>query len=218
MKIEQLLLLEMKLANIIKDDDNMDWTSPDNQFMFTIKRYDTTFGIDNPNLIISNEDSRYLIELSIKDIVGVEIIKIYFSELDTIRILDSMNTFLFDFECQTYSDISIYLDPNNGRLETNIIYLLRDDINPYYNNPYFVNEMRGINRDIRFELRKYCPTQESIIPILTFYASNEELTDFMFIMYFCILIDLDVPPEYISSIESIVQNLVDYGYINGGDY
>lgn len=217
MKIEQLLLLEMKLANIIKDDDSMEWRTPDNQFIFYITRYNST-KINNPNLNISYNDSRYIVELIVKDIVGVEINRVYFSELDTIRLLDSMNMFMFEFECQLYSDMSVYLDPNNGRLETNIIHLLRDNIISYSDNPYFVNEMRGINRDIRFELRKYCPTQETIIPILTFYVSNEELTDFMFIIYFSILIDIEIPLEYISSIESVVQNLVDYGYINDGDY
>ena len=76
MKIEQLLLLEMKLANIIKDDDNMDWTSPDNQFMFTIKRYDTTFGIDNPfvlNMNVLTLTFAFALHINIASIIGMAI-------------------------------------------------------------------------------------------------------------------------------------------------
>lgn len=210
-KITRLILLEMKLSNIIKDDDNMEWRSPDKQFIFEIKRYDSMFSMDG---------SRYRIELIIKDILGVIITQISFSELDAIRILDSINVFLYDMDNQTLSDMSIYIDPNNGRLETNILYMIRDDIlrSEFYNNPYYVNEMTGTYRDVKFELRKYSPYQETIIPILTFYISNEELNDFMFAIYFTCLIDIEIPTEYISSMEYIVQNLVDYGYLNGGDY
>lgn len=210
-KITRLILLEMKLLNIIKDDDNMEWCSPDKQFIFEIKRYDSMFSMDG---------SRYRIELIIKDILGVIITQISFSELDAIRILDSINVFLYDMDNQTLSDMSIYIDPNNGRLETNILYMIRDDIlrSEFYNNPYYVNEMTGTYRDVKFELRKYSPYQETIIPILTFYISNEELNDFMFAIYFTCLIDIEIPTEYISSMEYIVQNLVDYGYLNGGDY
>lgn len=210
-KITRLILLEMKLSNIIKDDDNMEWRSPDKQFIFEIKRYDSMFSIDG---------SRYRIELIIKDILGVIITQISFSELDAIRILDSINVFLYDMDNQTLSDMAIYIDPNNGRLETNILYMIRDDIlrSEFYNNPYYVNEMTGTYRDVKFELRKYSPYQETIIPILTFYISNEELNDFMFAIYFTCLIDIEIPTEYISSMEYIVQNLVDYGYLNGGDY
>lgn len=210
-KITRLILLEMKLSNIIKDDDNMEWRSPDKQFIFEIKRYDSMFSMDG---------SRYRIELIIKDILGVIITQISFSELDAIRILDSINVFLYDMDNQTLSDMSIYIDPNNGRLETNILYMIRDDIlrSEFYNNPYYVNEMTGTYRDVKFELRKYSPYQETIIPILTFYISNEELNDFVFAIYFTCLIDIEIPAEYISSMEYIVQNLVDYGYLNGGDY
>ena len=101
MNINQLLLLEMKIANILKDGDNMEWYSPNREYVFEVNRYQNT-------LFNSVDDgSNYIIDIKIKNMIGVIISNIRVSEIDIIKTIDCFQQFLYDMDHQTLSSYLI---------------------------------------------------------------------------------------------------------------
>lgn len=210
--LDYLILSQMKVANIIKDGDEMDWKSPFNQYNFHIERQDNQLWYPN-----GNEYSKFLISIKISDMLGIPVTELKFSEIDACRILDSMNSFIHDFEHQCYSDMYIYLSTKNPTLSYNMIYLQRlpayfpddDDQNQnYVNYDYNHNDIR----DVLFQIKQYNPVHGNIIDLLSIQISDEELSDLMFGIFFCSLIDIEIPTGQESVVENVVQNLMEIGY------
>ena len=196
MTTQQHLLVEMKIAGIIKGDEEMEWISPNKEFKFLINRYE--------NRLWNNEqDGHYIITIDIINMIGVHIIQIKFSEIDAVRILDAINTFLYDWDGGVGESMSIYIDPSNLRLEHEIIYLERlrtNDMNDEYIETHTI-------RDISFQIRQYSSFHQTLITILNLTLGTEELEELAFDIFFYSLIDIDIPTQYDQQLENFVQNL-----------
>lgn len=196
MTVEQHLMIEMKIMGLIRGDEEMEWISPNREFKFIINRYE--------NRLWNNEQNgHYVITIDTANIIGVLITQIKFSEIDAIRILDSINNFLYDMDGGYGESMTIYMEtPNNLRMENKIIYLERiivDEEKEYKEN--------NIIRNIKFQILQYSSFHETLIPIITILVGTEELEDFAFKIFFYSLIDIDIPIQYDQQLENFVQNM-----------
>ena len=202
MSAKNLILMCLYECGIIREEEDiMDWFSPDKQLKFIIEREPTIF---------PNSDYQYIISIRIQNILGVELYKISFNEIEAVRILDQFNWFLYETERQLYSSITIQLESNIQYNTIDYIELLWDDIDN--ENPFYHNEFEGYTRDIKFTISSHNNQFGTIVPICTMYLSSEELNDFMFKLYFISLIDVELQQSYENELENVLSNLVSNGY------
>lgn len=196
MTVQQHLMIGMKIMGLIRGDEEMEWISPNREFKFVINRYEN-------RLWNNDQDGHYVITIDIINMIGVHIIQIKFSEIDAVRILDSINTFLYDWNGGSGESMTIYMEaPNNLRMENEIIYMERilvDEEKEYKEN--------NTIRDILFQIRQYSSFHETLIPIVTTVLGTEELENLAFQIFFYSLIDIDIPMQYNQQLENFVQNM-----------
>lgn len=201
MSVKNAILMSLYECGIIREgEDNMDWFSPDRQFKFIIEREPTIF---------LNSDYQYIISIHIQNILGVELYKISFNEIEAVRILDQLNWFLYETEQQLYSSTTIQLESNIQYNTIDYIELLWDDIDEQ--NPFYYKSYEYL-RNIKFTISSHNNQFGTIVPICTIYLSDEELNDFMFKLYFISLIDVELQQSYENELENVLSNLVSNGY------
>ena len=211
--LTKLILSEMKFMNVIKDGDRMEWFSPFKQYKFEIHRSDNQLWYPE-----QYEFSKYIISMKISDMLGVPITEIVFNEIDACRILDSMDSFITDFEHQTYSDMYIYASTKNPTLNTHAIYLQR--LNCYFPDDDESNKnatnwdpVHNDIRDVLLQIKQFNPIQQTMIDVISIQISDEELYDLMYAIYFTSLIDItDLPAVQELGLENVITNLVNQGY------
>ena len=183
--------------NLNGGSKDMEWYSPNREFKFVINRYEN-------NLWNNDTDGHFVITVDIFNNIGILITQLKFSEIDAIRILDAINNFQYEMECQTGSSMYIYINANNLRLDNKIIFLERLNVCPpddyeMIDKYYF--------RDISFKINQYSPFHQTIITIINIVLSQEELENLAFKLFFYTLIDIELPEKYNIELENLVQDL-----------
>ena len=197
-----------RIININGGNETMEWYSPNNEFKFVINRYENTLW-NNEN------DGHFVITVYIYNNIGILLAQLKFSEIDAIRILDSINEFQYEMECQTGSSELIYINANNLRLDNKMIYLERLNVCP----PDDYEIIPGYRfRDINFRINQYSPFHQTIINIVNIVLSTEELEELSFKLFFYTLIDIDLPEKYNIELENLVQELFIEKFNLYGDY
>lgn len=182
---ERVLMMNLKLMNIIKDDDNMIWTSPYRDIIFEINRMENTM-----SEYFQEYWGKYIISITVKNNLGTTITEIRFSELDAVRILDAMTAFLEVREGYGDSTI-IYINPNNSMLEN---YMFDLEVIPLPKN--MMNDEEPLkDRDIRFNINVYSPFMGKICTLATMLLSGEELNNLAYSIFFVGLLDAEVDPD-----------------------
>lgn len=194
-------MINEEIRGIIDGDKNMTWISPDKRFKFALDR------TENSMINYENPDSgKFIVIINIFDnFTGVFIMTLRFSELDTIRILESIVDFYENYY-QTYDSYYIYINPKNTFMENNIIYL--ENIHEVINSP----TGQEINHDVLFKIQTHQYGQ-TIFDKIVMKLSYDDLYDLTFHLFFNAIIDIDIDDKYIDQIEYIED------YILGGvDY
>lgn len=194
-------MVNEEIRGIIDGDKNMTWISPDKRFKFVLDR------TENSMINYENPDSgKFIVIINIFDnFTGVFIMTLRFSELDTIRILESIVDFYENYY-QTYDSYYIYINPKNTFMENNIIYL--ENIHEVINSP----TGQEINYDVLFKIQTHQYGQ-TIFDKIVMKLSYDDLYDLTFHLFFNAIIDIDIDDKYIDKIEYIED------YILGGvDY
>ena len=170
----------------------MEWDSPIKPgYRFLITRY------ENNVMELNQSEAQYTIKIAIYDTFYNHIITLCCSEIDIAAMMDMVETFIYEFDHESNTSVSIpfQIDMHGNYPE---IYLLRDYehiIDPRSSKtlPGYMDERNQLPRDIRFTIRIFNPlTHVMAAPeIITFYLSDEELCELMYDLYFVALIDLD---------------------------
>ena len=208
-RIESSVLLNLK--NIIKDDDNMIWNSPNNMYKLDIKRYD-----GKGNFITDSNSGNYIIEIKVLNNIGVEIYKFRMNEIDLVRVVDSLSFYEYETGFESYASMVIGLNPLNNcsQFQTEPrIKLMRVpeyDIPPEFNNIIFNKEMEEY-RDNHLTIYDYNYYTKVETPILSVYISDSELDELTYDLYFVGLIDIQLPNEAISTLETMFTRMYGYG-------
>jgi hypothetical protein len=188
----------MEMGMIKEGDENMLFRSPRNEFIFEMNRYENQLWVDT-------DGASYIIEISIKNMIGTELSKIRFSEIKALEILDCMNEFVTEYNHSGISqpDINIYINPNNARLETPIIQLKR-----LPESTIVDLDSIGNKRDILFSIEQYSPYHETILPLVVFNLSIAELSNFEYCLLFVGLIDIELPYPASENLDDIASNIL----------
>lgn len=181
-------ILMMDTVGVISADDGIRWISPDGNYKFEVIRTDN-------QLWISDKSSNYIMTLRIYSSLGNMLTEIRYNEFDTVRIIDSaINGFLNEFYGNEES-MSIYINPSNPRLITHIIQLdnIFEDTPKYQAYSYDGKEIEEIMVKI-LQYNSY-PT-ETVIPIVLMRLSLDQFEDFIYKLFFCTILDIEIGPEY----------------------
>ena len=192
--IERQLMMDMRIMNIIKDDNEMEWISPHKDLIFTVTR------TENQLWCAEENQGKYVININIKNNLGVNIIDIKFSEIDAVRILDCISTFLVDFDACSGTSMTVYINPNGTRLECPIFDMIRINSSQF---EMYDEESEEFSRDINFSVKQYSSIYGTIVNICNVLINDDELENLAFTIFFVGLIDLDVPDELRWEIDNI---------------
>lgn len=211
MKAEDLLLFQMKCQNLIKDDDYMEWKSPDNSYLFCIQRMDNQFTYSTM--------SRYISEVSIKDAVTrIDIIKFHMSEMDVVALVNEFANFIYYLNGPMES--SIIRVNNFSNMSVYNMIITRIDLADVEGEPYtdlivdhYPEEWYDIMNmnTIVFEINEWNRINNSIIPMLKFDMSNSDLSNLIFAFFFTTLIDIDLPEDVNRSLTESFDYLINMG-------
>lgn len=193
-------MTNMKIMNLIKDSDEMQWFTPYKDFIFNISRR------ENQLWSCLDGQGKYIIDIDIKNNIGINIMKISFSEIDAIRILDSMSQFL-TFGGGFGESMTIYINPNNTRLESPVFEFYRVILPDNQ-----LVEEGGSNRDIRFKINQYSMVYRTDINLFTTFINEDELNELIFDIFFVGLIDIEFEQvELNHELDNILSNLYNNG-------
>lgn len=191
-----------------ENGSNTVWSSPNNEYKFVISR--------KPNELWSTNTS-YMVIIEIYDILGINITKIVTTEFGIIELICDLLYFTDPnyFEYQPYSSYTISFDPTPD-LSEQCVFVQRinsdisdSDYDDIYNgntekySPIKFSKKYEEFREIIFEVNKYYMGREATL--VKFNISDTELVLFCFVLFFSVLIDIDIPPKYMSEIEYITQ-------------
>lgn len=186
-------MMNLKLANIIKDEEDLVWESPFRDIFFHISRVENTIGIYKETW------GRYIITIDVKNNLGTTITQIRFSELDAIRILDSMTAFT-EWGGGSGESMYIQINPNTTQLYDHIFYLQR------LNLPEYPDDQ--IIRDIKFDVNSYSKMHGQMVPLTTILLCDEELNDLVFKIFFVALLDVQMDPDNEEIISQLAERIV----------
>lgn len=202
MTAEQNLMVQMKLQNTIKDEDSMEYITPNKEYRIVVNRYDSS-------TISTNGGNRYIVETSVFDMLGTNIVTFKMNENDCLRLLDCLDVFINDIDGSQFNNyIHIALSPEQGSFFTHVFEVTRlpiydqveNDTLPEYYKDYRSNDYR----DIQITFKRFTPVNNIPISLFNFICSEAEYTDFMFTYFFTTLIDIDIP----ESAESIATTII----------
>ena len=208
-RISNSLLLNLK--NVIKDDDNMVWYSPNKMYKFDIQRYDGKGNFTN-----TNECGNYIIEIKIYNNIGVEMYKIRMNELDLVRVVDNMSFYQYETGFESYASIVIGLNPMNNCSQfmneprIKLTRVVEDMIPPEFYGVIFDKKMDEY-RDNHLLIYDYNYYTKTETPILSIYISDTELDELTYDLYFVGLIDIPLPNDSIATLENMLTRMYGYG-------
>jgi hypothetical protein len=194
-------LINMRLMNIIKDEDEMKYIFPSRDVYLIIKREYSNIPVPNgPN---------YIIIISVYGIYGNKMFDIKTDEVNIARIVDCMN--YFNSELGGYGDsMDIELSPFDSNSFEFIYFSLEripsaisvDEMrypngDPVY-APYIQDTMDIF--DIKFEIKKYSKPNETLTVMYSTLLNTSSLDELSYSLFFVSLIDLD-PNDYNSRVE-----------------
>lgn len=198
---------------------NMHWTTPNKEYTFYINRTENRLHFSTTTE--SAYPFNYIVEITVCDSIGNCISKMKSTEIGVITILDSLLNFsdedMMHFE--PYSSYTIQLDPSSAMIMPTICVLrdgniygkieetVPDDQFPV--NHYLFNDDLDEFREIVFSIDHFDMTSRRTVTVVRFNLCDYELEEFCFILFFGVLIDIDVPPKYMSDIEYIASRLLD---------
>ena len=218
---EQHALSQMRITNMIKDNDYMEYIIPVDGTKFIINRYDTKY---------STIGTQYLITTKVVNNLGTTLTEFRMSETDLLIILDNIDQFITSM---SYDDeMPLYTNPSQGTMTNNMIKLTKKNINLDYDDDidfdtfgmvfpdhkfniaskpncipeYMVDNKHGDFRDILFEIYQYSPYHQNMVPIYNAYISESELHDLVFAYFFVGLIDIPLTEGGNETIERMFSN------------
>lgn len=206
MTTEQNTLIQLKLMNMIKDGDSMEYVTPNKDFKFLIDRYDSAFS--------NTYGNRYVIETKVFNMIGTCISIFRINESECIRLLDTLDAFLNDIDGSMFGyNLSMPFSPQQGTFCYYIFEITRIHIDLEYidtvNQKYLVTENYDDIRDIVITLKQVSVTNPNhIVPVFNFNTSDAELKDFMFSYFFVGLIDLELDTRDEAVINAVLSNWI----------
>lgn len=189
------VLMNMYLAGIIKDDEDMIWASPYKDIIFHISR------VENQIAYYRKNWGQYIIIIDIKNNLGTTITQLRFSELDAIRILDCMTQFT-EWQSGSGESMIIQINPNTLQMFNQYIDLFRlPSIDA-------VDEEETIFRDIQLKINHYSVQHGLYVPLVTLNISDDELNDLIFKIFFVALLDVQMDPNNEIIVEQLASRIV----------
>ena len=188
---ERVLMMNLKLMNIIKDDDNMIWTSPYRDIIFEINRMENTM-----SEYFQEYWGKYIISITVKNNLGTTITEIRFSEIDAVRILDAMTFFLTEGSYGYGDSMLIELNTSNSNL--NYPYFNFEVVN-YTPDSYIEDDMLE-ERNIKFDVKINSPFYRKNQVLCTIFMNHNELNELIFDIYLISLSNSSIPEEKINEI------------------
>lgn len=206
MTTEQNTLIQLKLMNMIKDGDSMEYVTPNKDFKFLIDRYDSAFS--------NTYGNRYVIETKVFNMIGTCISTFRINESECIRLLDTLDAFLNDIDGSMFGyNLSMPLSPQQGTFNFNIFEVSRIPIDLEYidtiNQKYLITENYDDIRDIVITFKQASVSNPyHLVPLFNFNTSDAELKDFMFSYFFVGLIDLELDTRDEAVINAVLSNWI----------
>lgn len=169
--IELLTLISMYQNGSINKGENISATfeSLNHDYYIDLNR-------KNTSLWKSENSFKYQCELVFKNNLNIELFKMIINEDDIIRLLDSVYSYM-EFNM---SDINIYFDTYN----------------PYING-YYVFSFKNIKDNIQFIVSIYNSLYNTIYQKLNIQFNEDKLTEFLEMIYYVFLIDLDSEDSFL---------------------
>lgn len=184
--------LEDFIAVSQEGGEPMEWKSPwEPCFHFFINRYENT-------IRSSAKDGFYIIEIKVADGYYTHLIDLRLSEIDLFILIDEIDFFVYEMEDARVESNVIFPFHTDANMNTPQLVLERVDVESEFKNDCdfikssYYDKTHEAPRDIRFIIRNYNSFYQTIVPICTFYLSNEELCNFAYDLFFVGLIDLDL--------------------------
>lgn len=197
-QVGNIINAELRGLGIIDDNNGMVWISNDKHYKFIMSRKENEL-----YRFEQSESGKYIITIDIFDnYTNILIITLRFSELDCIRILESIADFTTNY-FQTFDSYVIYINPQNSNLEINMIYL--ENVHEFFKD----QNGNDIYRDIVFKIQTH-RYGDMIHDKVIMHMTYEELNNLSFSLFFNSIIDIDIDDQYQESLENIED------YILGG--
>lgn len=198
------------LRNIIKDSDNMEWYAPNKMYKFEMQRYDC-----NSNIITTNSNSNYIIEIRIKNNIGIEMYKIRMNEIDMVGVVDQISFYEYELQ-ENFANILIRLNPCNNYNQIGTETRMRIQREPEYMippeiQPVIFDKNTDEYRNNHVQIFDYNYKTGIETDILNIWISDTELDDLTFDLYFVGLMDVPLPDESIITLENMFTRMYGYG-------
>lgn len=176
---------EFKSMGVIDDGETYYWKAPDNSYTFEVSR--TT------NLFTSNEYSpQYTNIINVKDMLGIKVLELKFSEYECIYILSLISAFCEDHFVDNMKDpnipdqVFIDINPNNTTMIINTIHIQFSTTNKNICRVRFL-QTNKLNRN------QFAPSNVEIFHLILDF---ESLVEMCFYIFCCCIIDLDFETLY----------------------
>lgn len=184
-----ILKEEFKSMGVIDGGDVYHWTSPDNTYSFEINRVGNTFVTDTYS-------PQYTNIITVKDMIGIKILELKFSEYDCVNILALISSFCEDHFSDTMKDpnisdqIFIDINPNDTTMIINTIHIQFSTTNKNICRVKFLQTNRNNNR-----------YTQNVVEIFHLVLDFESLVEMCFYIFCCCIIDLDFEILFQSGLE-----------------
>lgn len=162
-----------------------------------------------PNQVFfSDNGARYIIEIQFKNNIGIILYTLRFNEIDAIRILDSMDQFQFEFECQTNSSQYIGINPMNTLLNAPYFYFEWGCVDELEYDSILSDNYEDVPC-ITFKVREYSSQYQQMRDIISVSISENTFEEISFGIFFTGVIDIvmDLPMSIQNDAENVVNNM-----------
>lgn len=189
MDAENMLLMQLKVANIIKDGDEMEFRT--NDFIISINREDV--------LVYVPEGPSYIVHINIKTIIGVPVTSISMDEIYLTCLLDNLNYFITD---PSHSDNIFGIECNNLQMDS--VQIISRWLPMYDEYGALLSEEPKMNLSIV----KYSNIYGNMIPVWNTDLTITQLKQFMFDLFFVGLIDANMSDQYKDMVDGFIMNIL----------
>lgn len=168
--IKLLTLMNLYQNGSINKGDNISTS-----FESLNKDYYINFNRKNTSLWINDNSYKYQCEIIFKNNLNIELLKITINEEDVIRLLDSVYTYM-EFNMP---DINIFLNSYS------------------FNYNDYVFSFKNINNKIFLIVNDFNKIYKITIPKFNIEFNEDKLDEFLELLYYTFLIDLDNEDKYL---------------------
>lgn len=186
------ILLNMKMMNIIKDDDNMEYISNYNGIKIEMSRNDSNY----------TNNSKYIIFFKVFNLYGTLLTELRFDEFKALEILNLFGIQFIDEYCYNNGITTGYNDNINSFNDMTIKNIHIEALNIQLRGITNIDE-NNCYRNILFQINQLSVLDNSCCNMVVMMLSLQELSDLLYNLYYVSLLDINIDPIYDEEIDNI---------------